>query len=69
MNKLVDGLYIFIMTGFFFLAGWSFLFGGVDESVIEDMCLMIFVAVLSIAMLCCVLMDKKDEEAEDDRDK
>lgn len=61
MKKIVNGLYILIMAALFILAGWSFLFGGLESSLIEDMVLMIFVAVLSIVMICTVLMDDDDE--------
>lgn len=62
MKKIVNGLYILIMAALFILAGWSFLFGGLESSLIEDMVLMIFVAALSIVMICTVLMDNDDDE-------
>ncbi len=68
MNRLVDGLYIFIMCGLLFLSVYEFLFGGVEMSDFEEMCIMIFVAVLSIAMACCVILEKKDKEDNDGSD-
>lgn len=62
MRRLIDGLYILIMAALFTLAGWSFLFGGIESTMVEDMVLMIFMAALTIVMICTVLLDKENEK-------
>lgn len=62
MRRLIDGLYILIMAALFILAGWSFLFGGIESTMVEDMVLMIFMAALTIVMICTVLLDKENEK-------
>lgn len=60
-QTLVDGLYLFIMGCVLGLAVFSF-FDGPDTCMIEDMALMIFATIISIAMLCCILFDKGEDE-------
>lgn len=66
MRRIIDGLYILIMAALFTLAGWSFLFGGIESTMVEDMVLMISVAALSILTVCAVLMDKKINDKGDE---
>ena len=60
-QKIIDGLYIFIMIAVFLLAIYS-IFAPQESSVVEDVALVIFAAVLLIATLCCVIFDKEDKE-------
>lgn len=60
-QKIIDGLYIFIMIAVFVLAVYSLL-SPQETSVIENMALVIFATIISIAMLCCILFDKEDKE-------
>lgn len=60
-QKIIDGLYIFVMVSVFILAIYS-IFAPQESSVVEDVALVIFAAVLSIATLCCVIFDKEDKE-------
>jgi hypothetical protein len=50
-QKIIDGLYIFVMIAVFLLAIYSLL-GPQENSVILDVALAIFAAVISIAILC-----------------
>lgn len=59
-QKIIDGLYIFIMVAVFVLAVYSLL-SPQETSVIEDKALVIFATIISIAMLCCILFDKEDK--------
>lgn len=60
-QTLVDGLYIFIMISILILAIFSIV-DGPDTSTIEDVSLMLFATIITIAMLCCILFDKEDKE-------
>ena len=60
-QKIIYGLYIFVMNAVFLLAIYS-IFAPQMSSVVEDVALVIFAAVLSIATLCCVIFDKEDKE-------
>lgn len=60
-QKIIDGLYIFVMIAVFLLAIYSLL-GPQENSVILDVALAIFAAVISIAILCYVIFDKEDKD-------
>lgn len=66
-QKIIDCLYIFIMIMLFILAIYS-VFDGPETSMFENVSLMLFATIITIAMLCCVLFDEgkqKDEENND----
>lgn len=68
MIRLVDGLYIFTMGCLFILAGQSVLSRAAKTSDLEDMCLVVFWAVLSAAMLCYVLINEGNNYDKGDRE-
>lgn len=60
-QKIIDGLYIFVMIAVFLLAIYSLL-GPQENSVILDVALAIFAAVISIAILCFVIFDRGEDD-------
>lgn len=67
-KKIVEILYIILNVGLFLLAIYSFLFGGVETTMLEDLWLMMFAGVLALIMVVCVLCDKEDEDDSSDMD-
>ena len=65
-QTIIDGLYIFVMVSVFILAIYS-IFSPQETSMIEDVALVIFAAVISIATLCCVIFDKEEDKDDSDQ--
>lgn len=60
-QKIIDGLYIFIMIAVIILAIYS-LFGPQETTETENMALVLFGAVISITTMLCVIFDKEDKD-------
>lgn len=61
-ERIVNLLYDFIYLNLLILAGYSLLFGGLDSSIWEMFFLVLFGVIISVALICCILLDEENKK-------